>query len=335
MLLATLPTTSAPPRSISYRFMAVLAAALLFVLLSSQARAEPLRVEATMTVDLLDRVKISSSVEGVLQKIMVRTGQPIDAGKPLIQLDTARLKKQLLIAESEYRELQIKSENDGQERANMARQQMAQFNVDKLQEAAAIYQVSVPELEMTRAESELEAATAEREGTHQELAQYRAEAQAKQREIELLKYDIEKSSLASQYSGALSRIEKRPGEFVQKGETIAELYRLDRLTGVVLLNRDQLPPEEAANVTGKLLITGGAVERSYPITIKRVLPRVDVDGMYRAFVELENEKTQLGKWRLLPGIVGRAVFTRTAPAEIQRTETVKPVVPTKLSVIQP
>jgi len=38
------------------------------------------------------------------------------------------------------------------------------------------------------------------------------------------------------------------------------------------------------------------------------LPRVDVDGKYRAFVEIENEKNESGSWRLLPGMTGRATF---------------------------
>jgi len=38
------------------------------------------------------------------------------------------------------------------------------------------------------------------------------------------------------------------------------------------------------------------------------MPRVDVDGKYRAFVEIDNEKHQSGNWRLLPGMTGRATF---------------------------
>ena len=95
---------------------------------------------------------------------------------------------------------------------------------------------------------------------------------------------------------------------MQAGETIVELYRMDRLSGVVLVNRKQLLPEEAIGVTGKLVIKSNDGSRSHRITIVRTMPRVDVDGKYRAFVEIDNEKHASGNWRLLPGMTGRATF---------------------------
>ena len=269
--------------------------------------AQEQKVEATMTVDLLDRVILTSAVDGIIETLAVRPGDLVASRQQLVQLDTQRLRKQLAIAQSEYEALRIRSQNDTREQVNLARQRSARFNVDKLNEVAGRYDVRVPALEMTRAVTELEQAVSETAGARQEMAQFLYEAEARLREIELLKFDIDQSTILSRYDGALMSINRHPGEFVQQGQAIAELYRLDRLSGTVLIGRDQILPEDAENVRGQFTIPGD--DTNYPIIIKRVLPRVDVDGKYRAFVELENQKSASEKWRLLPGMAGQATFT--------------------------
>lgn len=265
-------------------------------------------IEYNMTLDLLDRVAVSASVDGVIKSISGRAGSPTSKHQPLIQLDTQRREKELAVAQNDYRALKIKSENNAAEKAGRAREYSARVNLKKLREVNSRYQVSVPAIELVRAESQLKEASSDRAGARQELSQFKFEAAAKLRESELLKFDIGKSTINSQYDGTIAQVEKHAGEFVQAGETIVVLYRMDRLTGAVLINRKQLLPEEAIGVTGRLVIESDGESRSHTITIVRTLPRVDVDGKYRAIVELDNEKHESGSWRLLPGMTGRATF---------------------------
>jgi len=280
-------------------------------------------IETTMTVDLLDQVAVSSSVDGSIQKISTRSGQPVKQGDLLIQLDTNRLEKQLLVAEAEYQALATKSQNDSLYRIALSRERAARVNVDRLREVVA-RGFKVPQLEMTRAESELQQAVAEKSGATGELSQFHSEAEAKLKEIDLLQFDLQESSIQCKYDGAIAQVQKHVGEYIQKGETIAELYRLDRLAGAVLIRRDQLAPEDAIGVAGKFVIEGADGKREFDITIQRIFPRVDVDGKYRAFVDLENEQNDDGKWRLLPGLVGTAVFdvsdNRRAQDQTDRTD---------------
>ena len=266
------------------------------------------RIEYNMTLDLLDRVAVSASVDGVIKSISGRPGSPTIKDQPLIELDTERREKELAVAHYDYRALKIKAQNDASERSRRAREYSARVNLQKLQEVTTRYQVNVPALELVRAESQLQEASSDRAGARQELSQFKFEAAAKYKESELLKFDLRKSTINSQYDGTISEVEKHVGEFVQAGETIVELYRMDRLSGVVLVNRKQLLPEEAIGVTGKLVIKSNDGSRSHRITIVRTMPRVDVDGKYRAFVEIDNEKHASGNWRLLPGMTGRATF---------------------------
>jgi len=265
-------------------------------------------IEYDMTLDLLDRVAVSASVDGVIKSISGRTGSPTTKGQPLIQLRTERRHKELAATQSDYRALKVRSQNDAREKSIRAREYSARVNLKKLREVKSRYQVNVPALELVRAESQVKEASADRAGARKELSQFKLEAEAKLRESELLKFDIKESTINSQYDGTISQVEKHAGEFVQAGETIVELYRMDRLSGVVLVNRDQLLPEEAIGVNGELVIESNGESRSHKITIVRTLPRVDVDGKYRAIVEIDNEKHESGNWRLLPGMTGKAKF---------------------------
>ena len=262
-----------------------------------------------MTIDLLDRISVSSPVEGVIKTVAGRVGSPVSEGDLLIQLDTDRRRLQLRARENEFRALKIKSENDSREKTGEAREQSARVNLEKLQEVTNRYRIAVPALEMARAESQLKEATIEKMGARQQASQFKFEARASFDQMNLLKYDLAKSSINAPYDGTIARIDKHPGEFVQPGETIAELYRMDRLSGVVLINRDQLAPEEAIGVTGRLEIENNDQSFSYEISIVRILPRMDIDGKYRAFVEFNNEQTPDGKWRLFPGMTGKATFS--------------------------
>jgi len=265
-------------------------------------------IKYNMTIDLLDRVAVSASVDGVIKSIAGRTGSPTTKDQPLIELETDRRAKELEATLSDYRALKVRAENDSREKSGRAREYSARVNLKKLREVKTRYQVNVPTLELVRAESQLREAASDRIGAKQELSQFKFEAEAKLREAELLGFDLRKSTINSQFDGTISQVEKHAGEFVQAGETIVELYRMDRLSGVVLINRKQLLPEKAIGVTGELVIKNNGESRSYEITIVRTLPRVDVDGKYRAFVELDNEKHESGNWRLLPGMTGRVTF---------------------------
>jgi len=261
-----------------------------------------------MTLDLLDRVAVSASVDGVIKSISGRPGSLIMKDQTLIELDTQRRQKELAVALTDYRALKLRSENNAREESGRAREYSARVNLEKLREVTNRYQVNVPALEIVRAESQLKEASSDLAGAKQERSQFKVEADSRLRQSELLVHDLEQSIINSQYDGTIAQVEKHAGEFVQAGETIVELYRMDRLSGVVLVDREQLLPEEAIDVTGELVIESKNESRSYKITIVRTLPRVDVDGKYRAFVEIENERHESGNWRLLPGMSGRATF---------------------------
>ena len=266
------------------------------------------KFETTMTLDLLDRVTVSSSVDGVIKTISGRVGSPILKDKLLVQLDTDRRTMELKVKKNEHQALKIKSKNDSRAKTGEAREASARFNLEKLREVT--HRVRVPALEIARAESQLEEATQERLGARQEMSQFEFEALASYDDAQLLEFDLAKSSINSQYEGIISRIEKRVGEFVQAGEAIVEVYRMDRLMGVVLINQEQLPPESAIGVGGQLTIEHDGETLTRDISIVRILPRLDIDGKYRAFIELDNEKSPAGNWLLLPGMVGKATFTR-------------------------
>jgi len=276
-------------------------------LMPQSLSAQTNKIETTMTLDLLDRVTVSASVDGVIKTISGRIGSPILKDKLLVQLDTDRRTLELKAKKNEHQALKIKSENDSRAKTGEVREASARFNLKKLREVN--YRVRVPALEIARAESQVKEATQERLGARQEMSQFEFEARAS--------YDED---------GIISRIEKRVGEFVEAGQPIVEVYRMDRLTGVVLINQEQLPPESAIGVGGKIIFERDGETLTRDITIVRILPRLDIDGKYRAFIdgkyrafiELDNEKSSAGNWLLLPGMVGKATFTPKSNTDQKR-----------------
>ena len=94
---------------------------------------------------------------------------------------------------------------------------------------------------MARAERDLEETSSDVDGARKEAKRFAADAEAKLAEIKLLEFDIAKSTITAPYDGAVYSLQRHVGEFVSRGEPILELYRLDKLSGVLLLDVAQVP----------------------------------------------------------------------------------------------
>ena len=294
----------------------------LFLLIGIATHAHA--VEAVVTLELLDRVIVSPSVDGVIDQMVPREGDIVRRDQIVVRLRTGRFDRQLDVVESELEALVERAEDDSAARSAVARQRSASFNVRKLNEVTE-RGIRVPALEMTRAKADLVEAAADADGARATGRAAALDAETKRSERELLRFDLEQTEITSPYDGAVIEVTARSGEFVQRGEPMLEIYRLDKLAAVALLDASEIDPAAAVGTRGRFVLDrpGGAVVSpsdaadsetetgnggsAWPAVIVRVLPRVDVDGKYRAIFELDNPPRDDGRWTMLPGMTGRLV----------------------------
>ena len=230
------------------------------------------------------------------------------AQNELQRAKTARQISEIAVSKSEIEGLTLEAE-----KADLESQQFAfETDIDALkhevqQENLKSQELAVgrAELEIAQAESDLEVAA--------------MQARLKEHELSLARLDLERRRITSSIDGVVVELYRNRGEWVEPGEPVMRILRLNRLWAEGFLKVDDLSKcvehspvvltvkineEETVELPGRIVFVGREVDP------------VNRDVLVRA--EIENENFQL-----LPGMEGRleihpqrpVTSTKTASAE--------------------
>lgn len=275
-------------RNLVLRYAA--SAALLLVLgtlASSSSAAEPIPVDSVL-LKLVERAEVPARQAGVLVNIAVEEGQSVKPGDLLAQIDDEetelkRKRSQFELAIAERRakdDIAVRlamedrdvAERDYQ-RAKMAREQLAQS-------------VSISEFEHLQLKAAQTRLAVEK--AQEELEVARLARQLRSTELALADYESTRRRIVAPFAGIVAEIYPNRGEWVEPGDRVLRLVRLDRLRAEGFVNlqsveRDlvgkkvqltiDLPGRTGAKFVGKLLFVSPEID---PINRQtRVVAEVD------------------------------------------------------------
>jgi multidrug resistance efflux pump len=128
--------------------------------------------------------------------------------------------------------------------------------------------------------------------------------------VEAAEKQIERHKIASPLDGVVVEVYRRAGEWVQPGEPVLRVVRMNRLRIKGELNFSQYAPREVA---GKPVTVSVPLERGRQETFKGKVvfaePDIRIDGTYDVLAEVDNRSEgSSGHWLLVPGI-GGAIMT--------------------------
>ncbi len=192
----------------------------------------------------------------------------------------------------------------------------------QLQLAAARRDVQ-DEAENRHAESSVQRSRAE--AARAERQRERAELEVDLREADLAVIDQRLSHLRTEtpLAGVVLEINRSEGEWIEKGETIATVARIDRLHVHALLSSDKISPAVCRNLPVSVFWrdpTTGA-QRSLRGKILSVDPQRLPGGRYRLHAEIVNQNRggDSSAWLLYPGVnVRMKVYASAATAHNPR-----------------
>jgi RND family efflux transporter MFP subunit len=203
----------------------------------------PQTSEFVATVKSLRSTNIQPQVEGFVRQIMVKAGDRVRVGEPLVQIDPDKQQATVSAAQSQ----RVSREAD----LEFARQQLARMQ--KLFDAGAVSRAELEQAEtaVKTAQAQLEAVTSQIRENQVELQYYRVTAPA---------------------DGIVGDIEVRPGDRVTSSTLITTIDAPEGLEAYI-----NVPLERATTLrpglTVELLDTNGNVIASNPITF--IAPRAD------------------------------------------------------------
>lgn len=271
-------------------------------------------------VSLIQEVQVPAQAAGVLVEVAVQEGMSVTAGQLLARIDDTQPMADQQIAALKLQAAQEKAKNDISVRYAQAAAEVARIEYEQAWRANQKNPGTISETEVRRLylAHQRAALAVEQALVDQRLAALEAkvlEAQAAAAGLE-----VQRRRILSPLDGVVVKIYKRGGEWVQPGDPVVHLVRMDRLRVEGMLpavaERDQdgrllrpgySPAEiDTRPVSVQVKLPGGGQE-VFPGRVVFVSPLVQAGGQYRFWAEVENRK-QGKHWLLLPGLLAEVTI---------------------------
>ncbi len=280
---------------------------ILVILLSSVAQAQqpasqPGNPVIKGFVRVADQIKLPAKEAGVLVQLTVKEGTQVKAGQIIGRIDDAepQIKKNAALAD--YKGAYKRFMDDVEIRYARAQAAVAKVKYERLIETVKQAEKSVPEVEINEAKLEWDRAelSIEKAAHDKELAQY--EAMTKQAEFSASELAINRRAIVAPFDGVVEEIKRKQEEWVQPGDTILTLLRLDTMHVDAAVEQSQYDPNE---IQGCDVVMEVKLARDRKATVRGKIVKVSnlvrPDGVYNVRAEVSNIQEN-GTWIVRDGL---------------------------------
>ncbi len=280
----------------------------IYFAVAQQPAVSPDSVTLDNCIIFLDEeAKVPAQEGGVIDKLYVQEGQTVKSKEPLVQIDDSIPRQQVNVAIAEWNAAKVKAENQVPRDYAIASREVAyqKLKIDRdanrrVPGTVPAVQIKETELECTQMELSIKKAEMDTKVAEKETDVKKAQLDAAQT---ALKHRLLLSPLAG--DGLVRKIYRHVGEWVQNGEPVVHLVRMDRLRVEGSLLAAKISPSE---VIGKAVEVEVELARGRTVkftgNIVFIDPIITTGGEYlvRALVENREENRQ---WILHPGMTAR------------------------------
>ncbi|MDX1943937.1 MAG: HlyD family efflux transporter periplasmic adaptor subunit [Pirellulaceae bacterium] len=261
-------------------------------LLSADA-AEPIEISGAV-VKLVDDVAVPATEAGLLAKILVKEGEIVAAGAMLAQILDADVRLAVERAKYELDIAQRQQTNDVDIRYARKSTEVAKAELARSLETNAKYPKTVSNTELDRQKllvekSELEIKQAEHD---QEIASLTSDI--KGNELRTAEEQLARRTITAPLKGMVVEVHRRPGEWVQPGETVARVVRLDRLRAEGFLAVKHARLDLVGSKVKLVIPDAEGKDREFAGVIVFVSPEIDpLNSQVRVWAEIDNSDLKL------------------------------------------
>ena len=294
-------------------FLLVIITAISFLSASLPSSAAPpsdgrLHVDSVV-VTLIDQVDLAAREAGALEQIAVREGQTVENGAMLARLDDTDAVLGLNKAKLE-REIAVKqADDDVKLRFAKKALEVATAEERRAIESAqkfskSVSQTELDELRLTKEKAGLEVEAAKED---QEIA--RLTAKLKENAVETAVNNVAHRRIISPLGGMVVQIKRQRGEWVQPGDVVVRVLRLDRLRAEAFVNAHEIGGDLVGRPVSLTVDLPGAARSLFHGKIVFVNPESNpVNGQSRVWAEIDNPQQILR-----PGLSGSMTIEPAPP----------------------
>jgi len=265
-------------------------------------------------VTVIDDVLVPAREPGSLIEVEAREGMLVSEGAVLARLDDALVQLELQVAEADCLAAEEKAGSDIDVRYARASadvteaeyQQALDANV-RFAETITLAEVRRRDLNRKRDDFRVEQADLEHRLSAHAAAAKSAQA-ARAAAI------LERRKVVAPVDGMVIEVLRNRGEWVELGDPVLRILRIDRLRVEGYLNVGQFDAEQVADrpATVEIKLSRGRTE-SFSGKVVFVNPIIEANGEYRVVAEVANRERN-GQWVLKPGMQAEMTIELTSAA---------------------
>lgn len=265
----------------------------------SAGSGDKLVVESAL-VTVIEQVEVPARVEGVLAELNAREGQLVSAGDGLARIEDVEPALTLRRATFELDIARKQARTDIKIRVAKKAAELADIELRRAKESIEKYKKSVSETELDRLRLSSEKALLDIDQTLHDQQVAELTSQLKETERQLAEAAVERRRIPAPLSGVVVQVNKHRGEWVEPGQTVLRMLRVDRLRVEGLVNVNRLTGDPNGRRATLTVDLPGHPASVFEGGIVFVSPEVNpVDGQVRIWAEVENRDLVLR-----PGLQG-------------------------------
>lgn len=258
------------------------------LLLPSLANADPIKVESVL-LKLIARVETPAQESGVIAEVSAREGKHVRRGEVLVRMEDteAQLAKQTAKIELAAAREEAKTETDI--RVAEAAAAFATANYQRAKRAVADVPNAYSQEELESREFEEKKAKLELEKARREQELLEMAVRLKENAYEIATYKVERHMIKAPIDGVIVQIHRREGEWLQPGEKVVRILRMDRLRAEGYVDLQAI---SGASLDSDVTLTvdlAGRPDAQFPGKLVFISPEADpVNNQVLVWAEIEN-----------------------------------------------
>jgi multidrug efflux pump subunit AcrA (membrane-fusion protein) len=262
-------------------------------------------------LEAIDDVLVPAQEAGVIVALRVKEGMQVEANdpEPLARIDDSKARMAKVIAEAEKKVADKKAKSEvnveyAKAAERVARKVVEAFELANEKSPGSKPQVEIERVKLDHERTQWQIRQAELDREVEELT-----AEAKQAQVDAAEEDIHRRRIVSPIDGEVVEVRPQLGEWVNAGDTVLRIVRLDQLRAIGRVNVAEVAPYELHDRPVRLIVDLERGRREeFQGRVVWIDPQVAANGEYRFWVEVDNRLEVSGDfWILRPGLMGTLV----------------------------
>ncbi|MEZ6127974.1 MAG: efflux RND transporter periplasmic adaptor subunit [Planctomycetaceae bacterium] len=249
---------------------------------------------ASVTLSAIEQVNVPTSEQGSIIEFDAEEGQEFRKGDTLAKIDPrdAELAMRRSRLELEVAKAHAANTTD----IDLARKslELAKADMTRAQKSRALYAKAISDEELDHRQLLIDQAEIKVRQAQEAQQQRQRDMELAEVTVQMMDVRLKRHQIVAPVDGVLVEVKHRVGEWVEAGQPVARIVRVDRLRAEGFVDAVHLPELKRGQPVQLTVTSANAETSTFAGVLKFVSPEVvAVDGRIRVWAEIDNQKKQL------------------------------------------